>query len=134
MPSIIDIEGIGEVFAKKLKAVGIATTEALLEAGATPKGRKDLAAKAAISEEKILEWVNRADLYRIKGVGSEYSDLLEASGVDTVVELAKRVPAHLLEKMTEINVAKKLVRRLPVESQVKDWVDQAKALPRKVSY
>lgn len=134
MSSIIDIEGIGEVFAKKLKAVGIATTEALLEAGATPKGRKDLAAKAAISEEKILEWVNRADLYRIKGVGSEYSDLLEAAGVDTVVELAKRVPAHLLEKMTEINVAKKLVRRLPVESQVKDWVEQAKALPRKLTY
>ncbi|MEN6572492.1 MAG: DUF4332 domain-containing protein [Anaerolineaceae bacterium] len=134
MPSIIDIEGIGEVFAKKLKAAAIATTEALLEAGATPKGRKDLAAKAGIAEEKILEWVNRADLYRIKGVGSEYSDLLEAAGVDTVVELAKRVPAHLLEKMTEVNVAKKLVRRLPVESQVKDWVDQAKALPRKVSY
>ena len=134
MPSIIDIEGIGEVYAKKLKAAGIATTEALLEAGGTAKGRKELAAKAGVAEEKILEWVNRADLYRIKGVGSEYSDLLEASGVDTVVELAKRVPAHLLEKMTEVNAAKKLVRRLPVESQVKDWVEQAKALPRKVSY
>ena len=134
MPSIIDIEGIGDVFAKKLKAAGIATTEALLEAGGTAKGRKELAAKAGVAEEKILEWVNRSDLYRIKGVGSEYSDLLEAAGVDTVVELAKRVPAHLLEKMTEVNAAKKLVRRLPVESQVKDWVEQAKALPRKVSY
>lgn len=134
MPSIIDIEGIGEVYAKKLKAAGIATTEALLEAGGTAKGRKELAAKAGVAEEKILEWVNRADLYRIKGVGSEYSDLLEASGVDTVIELGKRVPAHLLEKMTEVNAAKKLVRRLPVESQVKDWVEQAKALPRKVSY
>lgn len=134
MPSIIDIEGIGEVFAKKLKAVGINTTEALLEAGATAKGRKDLASKAAIDETRILEWVNRADLYRIKGVGSEYSDLLEASGVDTVIELGKRVPAHLLEKMTEVNKEKKLVRRLPVESQVTSWVEQAKVLPRKVSY
>lgn len=134
MPSIIDIEGIGEVYAKKLKAAGINTTEGLLEAAGTPKGRKELAAKVGFEEAKLLEWVNRADLYRIKGIGSEYSDLLEASGVDTVVELSKRVPANLLEKMTEVNTKKKLVRRLPVESQVKDWVDQAKALPRKVSY
>jgi hypothetical protein len=99
-----------------------------------PKDAKIWRQKLVLLKKKYLEWVNRADLYRIKGVGSEYSDLLEAAGVDTVVELAKRVPAHLLEKMTEVNVAKKLVRRLPVESQVKDWVDQAKALPRKVSY
>jgi predicted flap endonuclease-1-like 5' DNA nuclease len=134
MPSIIDIEGIGEVFARKLKAIGINTSEALLEAGGAPKGRKDLAAKAGIDEAKILEWVNRADLYRIKGIGSEYSDLLEAAGVDTVVELAKRLPANLLAKMTEVNTEKKLVRRLPVESQVKEWIEQAKALPRKVSH
>ena len=134
MSSIVDIEGIGEAFSKKLKAAGINTTEALLKAGATAKGRKDLAVKTAIDEAKILEWVNRADLYRIKGVGSEYSDLLEASGVDTVVELGKRVPVHLLEKMTEVNKEQKLVRRLPVESQVSSWVEQAKALPRIVSY
>lgn len=134
MPSIIDIEGVGPVFAKKLKEAGIATTDALLVAGATPKGRKELAAKAGIDETKILEWVNRADLYRIKGVGSEYSDLLEAAGVDTVVELAKRVPANLFAKMVEVNTAKKLVRKMPIEPQVKDWIEQAKALPRKVSY
>lgn len=134
MPSIIDVEGIGPVFAKKLKDAGIATTDALLEAGATPKGRKELAARSGIAEEKILEWVNRADLYRIKGVGSEYSDLLEAAGVDTVIELSKRVPANLFAKMVETNTAKKLVRKLPTEDQVKDWVEQAKNLPRKVSY
>lgn len=134
MPSIIDIEGVGPVFAKKLKDAGVATTDALLIAGATPKGRKDLAAKAGLDETKILEWVNRADLYRIKGVGSEYSDLLEAAGVDTVVELSKRVPANLFAKMVEVNNAKKLVRKMPIEPQVKDWIEQAKALPRKVSY
>ncbi len=134
MASVIDIEGVGVVFAKKLKEAGVATTDALLIAGATPKGRKDLAAKAGIDETKILEWVNRADLYRIKGVGSEYSDLLEASGVDTIVELSKRVPANLFAKMVEVNKAKKLVRKMPIEPQVKDWIEQAKALPRKVSY
>lgn len=134
MPSIIDVEGIGPVFAKKLKEAGIATTDALLEAGATPKGRKELATKSGIAEEKILEWVNHVDLYRIKGVGSEYSDLLEEAGVDTVVELSKRVPANLFAKMVEANNAKKLVRKLPTEDQVKDWVEQAKKLPRKISY
>lgn len=134
MPSIIDIEGVGPVFAKKLKDAGVATTDALLVAGATPKGRKELAAKAGLDETKILEWVNRADLFRIKGVGSEYSDLLEASGVDTIVELSKRVPANLFAKMVEVNNAKKLVRKMPIEPQVKDWIEQAKALPRKVSY
>lgn len=134
MPSIIDIEGIGPVYKKKLKAVGIATTEKLLEVGGTPKGRKDLAEKSGIGETLILEWVNLSDLYRIKGVGSEYSDLLEEAGVDTVVELSKRVPANLFAKMVEVNAAKKLVRKMPVEKQVADWVDQAKKLPRLVSY
>ncbi len=134
MPSIIDIEGIGPVYKKKLKAVGVATTEKLLEFGGTPKGRKELAEKAGIGEDLILEWVNLADLFRIKGVGSEYSDLLEEAGVDTVVELSKRVPKNLFDKMVEINTAKKLVRKMPVEKQVADWVDQAKKLPRLVSY
>ncbi len=134
MPSIIDIEGIGAVYKKKLAAVGIKTTEALLEAGGTPKGRKELAEKAGIGDALILEWVNLADLYRIKGVGSEYSDLLEEAGVDTIVELSKRVPKNLHEKIVEINTKKKLVRKLPTEDQVADWVDQAKKLPRKVSY
>lgn len=134
MPSIIDIEGIGSVYQKKLKAIGVATTEKLLELGATPKGRKELAEKTGIGEALILEWVNHSDLYRIKGAGSEYSDLLEEAGVDTVVELSKRVAKNLYEKMVEVNAAKKLVRKLPVEKQVADWIEQAKKLPRKVSY
>jgi len=136
MPSIIDIEGIGPVYNKKLKAIGVATTEKLLELGGTPKGRKNLAEKTGIGDALILEWVNLSDLYlyRIKGVGSEYSDLLEEAGVDTVVELSKRVPKNLFDKMVEINTAKKLVRKMPVEKQVADWVDQAKKLPRLVSY
>jgi predicted flap endonuclease-1-like 5' DNA nuclease len=134
MPSIIDIEGIGSVYKKKLKDAGIATTEKLLEVAATPKGRKELAEKTGIGDGLILEWVNLADLFRIKGVGSEYSDLLEEAGVDTIVELAKRVPKNLYAKMMEINTAKKLVRKMPTEEQVGDWVDQAKKLPRIVKY
>ena len=134
MPSIIDVEGIGATYKKKLKAAGVATTEKLLEVAASPKGRKDLAAKTGIGDALILEWVNLADLFRIKGVGSEYSDLLEEAGVDTVVELSKRVAKNLFEKMVEINAAKKLVRKMPVEKQVADWVDQAKKLPRIVTY
>lgn len=134
MPSIIDVEGIGPVFKKKLKEAGVSTTEKLLEVGGTPKGRKELAEKTGISDALILEWVNLSDLFRIKGVGSEYSDLLEEAGVDTVVELSKRVPKNLFEKIVEANAAKKLVRKMPVEKQVADWVEQAKKLPRKVSY
>jgi predicted flap endonuclease-1-like 5' DNA nuclease len=134
MPSIIDVEGIGPAYKKKLKAVGVSTTEKLLEVGGTPKGRKDLAEKASLDETLVLEWVNLSDLFRIKGVGSEYSDLLEEAGVDSVIELSKRVPANLFAKMVEVNKAKKLVRKMPVEKQVADWVDQAKKLPRMVSY
>ena len=134
MPSIIDIEGIGPAYKKKLKAVGVHTTETLLEVGGTPKGRKELAEKTGIGDALILEWVNLSDLYRVKGVGSEYSDLLEEAGVDTIVELSKRVGKNLFEKMVEVNEKKKLVRKMPTETQVTDWVAQAKKLPRKVSY
>jgi predicted flap endonuclease-1-like 5' DNA nuclease len=134
MAKIVDVEGIGKVYAEKLVHAGVKTTDALLETGATPQGRKALAEKTGISDNLILEWVNRVDLYRIKGIGSEYSDLLEAAGVDTVVELAQRNAKHLFEKITEVNAAKKLVRKLPVESQVADWIAQAKKLPRKVQY
>jgi predicted flap endonuclease-1-like 5' DNA nuclease len=134
MTKVVDVEGIGPVYAKKLTDAGISTVEGLLETGGTPKGRKTIAEKSGITETLILEWVNRADLARIKGVGSEYADLLEASGVDTVVELGKRVPANLFKKMEEVNAAKKLVRKLPTESQVSDWVEQAKHLERKVTY
>lgn len=134
MPSIMDVEGIGPAYKKKLAGIGIKTTDALLEAGATPKGRKELAEKTGIGDALILEWVNLSDLYRIKGVGSEYSDLLEEAGVDTIVELSKRVPKNLFDKMVEVNDKKKLVRKMPTAEQIADWVDQAKKLPRKVSY
>jgi predicted flap endonuclease-1-like 5' DNA nuclease len=134
MPKVVDIEGVGPVFAAKLEAAGVKDTDALLKMGATPKGRQELAEKAGVTEKQILEWVNRVDLYRIKGIGSEYSDLLETAGVDTVVELATRKPENLVAKMTEVNEAKHLVRKLPTLDQVEDWVKQAKALPRVVSY
>jgi predicted flap endonuclease-1-like 5' DNA nuclease len=134
MTKLIDVEGIGPVYAAKLKEAGIDSAEALLEQGATPKGRKEIAEKSGVSDALILEWVNHVDLYRIRGVGSEYADLLEEAGVDTVPELAQRNAENLLEKMTAVNAEKKLVRRLPVLSQVQSWVEQAKKLDRKVSY
>jgi predicted flap endonuclease-1-like 5' DNA nuclease len=134
MPKIEEIEGIGPAYAKKLVEAGIKTTDDLLAAGATPKGREELAAKTGISSKLILEWVNLADLFRIKGIGEEYSDLLEEAGVDTVVELAKRDPENLHAKILEVNEKKKLVRRPPTLKQVKVWVEQAKKLPRKVEY
>ena len=134
MAKIIDIEGIGEVYAQKLAGVGLTTVEALLEAGASAKGRQALEEKTGISKKLILEWVNHADLYRIKGVAEEYSDLLEEAGVDTVPELAQRNAENLYAKLVETNAAKELVRRLPTQSQVADWIEQAKALPRVVTH
>ncbi len=131
---IIDIEGIGPVYADKLGKMGIRTTEGLLKKGASPEGRQQIAAAAGIGHALVLEWVNLADLYRIKGVGSEYSDLLEEAGVDTVVELSKRDPEHLHGKMIEINNAKNLVNRMAGLKQVRNWVSQAKRLPRVVTY
>jgi predicted flap endonuclease-1-like 5' DNA nuclease len=134
MTRLSEIEGIGGAYAEKLKAVGINSIESLLELCKTPKGRGDLALKADISEKLILKWTNRADLARIKGVGGQYADLLEASGVDTVPELAHRVPENLIKKMTEINAERKLVRKLPVLKQVSSWISQAKELPRIIKY
>lgn len=134
MTAIIDIEGIGPVFAEKLTAAGIKTVEALLEAGAAPAGRKNLAEQTGIDGKKILEWVNRADLYRIKGVGAQFSDLLENAGVDTVKELATRRPDNLHAKMLEVNEAKNLVNRAPSLAEVERWVAEAKTLPPGVTY
>jgi len=134
MASLTDIEGIGPVYAEALRAQGVGSTDALLQAGATPKGRKDLASAAGVRPELILGWVNKADLFRIRGVGTQYSDLLEAAGVDSVPELAQRRADNLTAKLAEVNAEKKLVRNLPTAAQVADWVEQAKALPRVVTY
>ena len=134
MARIADIEGIGPAYAEKLQSCGIKSTDQLLEKGGDPKGRKEIAAKAGLNEKQILGWVNRADLSRIKGVGSEDADLLECAGVDTVPELKGRSAKNLHNKMVEINEKKKLVRKLPTADQVGDWVAQAKKLKRAVSY
>jgi predicted flap endonuclease-1-like 5' DNA nuclease len=132
--SVGDIKGIGPAYAKKLKDEEIKTTDDLLKAGSTKTGRKELAEKTGISERLILEWVNRADLSRIQGIAEEYSALLEEAGVDTVVELARRNPENLHATIVGINEAKGLVLRTPSLSSVKDWVEQAKTLPRKIEY
>lgn len=134
MAKIEAIEGIGPVYGEKLLAIGVRTVEKLLKTGATKKGRIQLAEDTGISEELILTWVNHADLFRIKGVGPQYSELLEASGVDTVVELANRNPENLFAKMREVNAEKRLVRLTPALVQVQSWVSQAKDLPRAVFY
>jgi len=128
------VEGIGAAYAGKLEAAGLRTTDDLLAAADTPAKRAQLAETTGISGKLILEWANLADLFRIKGVGEEFSDLLEEAGVDTVVELSRRVPENLCAKMAEINEAKKLVRRLPTLKEVQSWVGQAKELPRVLQY
>ena len=134
MAKIVDVEGIGSKYAEKLIKAGVSSTDALLKAGATPKGRKEIAEKTGLGDALILKWVNHVDLYRIKGVGSEYSELLEAAGVDTIPELAQRKAANLIQKIVAVNMEKKLVRKLPVESQIANWIEQAKKLPRVITY
>ena len=129
-----EIEGIGPVYAKKLAAERIRTTDELLGVGGTKQGRKELSEKTGISETVLLEWVNMADLFRIKGIGEEYSDLLKEAGVSTVIELARRNPENLQETLVGVNEAKNLVRRTPTLNQTKDWIEQAKRLPRKVEH
>ncbi len=132
--NIVDVEGIGPVYGEKLEAVGVKTTDDLLERGATQKGREELEAATDIGRVLILKWVNRVDLYRIDGVGSEYSDLLEVAGVDTVPELAYRNAENLTQTMAEANAARNLVRHLPTLETVAAWIEQAKKLPRVVEY
>ncbi|MPM03265.1 hypothetical protein SDC9_49530 [bioreactor metagenome] len=134
MSKLSIIEGIGEAYETKLEAVGVKSIEALLDTCATKKGRTELAEKTGISEKLILKWANHSDLARIKGIGGEYAELLEAAGVDTVPELAMRKAENLFKKMQETNDAKSLVRKLPTEAQVEDWVKQAAALPRILQY
>jgi predicted flap endonuclease-1-like 5' DNA nuclease len=134
MTAIIDIEGIGEKYAAKLKAAGVATVEALLDQGASPKGREEIGKKTGIDHALILRWVNHADLFRIDGVAEQYADLLERAGVDTITELAQRKAEHLVQKITAVNQEKKLVRKLPTQEQIENWIEQAKKLKRVVTY
>ena len=131
---IEEIQGIGSTYGKKLKDLGIMTTDGLLSSGSSPNSRKQLAEKTGISEKLILEWVNIADLLRINGVGQDYSDLLKEAGVNTVVELGRRNADNLHEKIININEKKFLVKKLPSLNQVNEWIEQAKSLPRKVEY
>jgi hypothetical protein len=134
MAKLEEIEGIGPINAAKLRGVGVRSVEGLLKMGGAPAGRKDIAEKAGISETNILEWVNRADLFRVKGVAEEYSDLLEAAGVDSVVELSQRRADNLHAALVATNASKKLVRRVPPQNQVAAWIEHAKTLPRAVSH
>ena len=134
MTKLTQVEGIGATYAEKLAEIGIETTEVLLAKGATPKGRGEIADKSGISGKLILKWLNRADLFRVKGIGEEYADLLEVAGVDTVPELAQRNAENLYHKLVEVNEAKKLVRKVPSLAQVNGWVEEAKALPRALTY
>ena len=134
MANVIAVEGIGEVYGKKLKDVGIPTSGALLEKGATRSGRQKIEEITGISGSLVLRWVNHVDLFRIKGVQKQYAELLEAAGVDSVPELSHRVAAHLHAKMVSVNAEKHLVRKLPSEKQVAGWIDQAKALPKIVTH
>ncbi|MBQ4285152.1 MAG: DUF4332 domain-containing protein [Bacteroidales bacterium] len=131
---IIDIQGVGEVYAEKLIAAGIETIDQLLEKGKTPKGRKDLEDATGITGKLILTWVNHADLCRIKGIGPQFSELLEAAGVDTVKELSHRNAANLVKTMNEVNEKEHRTKRVPTEIEVQRMIDQAKELPAVVTY
>jgi predicted flap endonuclease-1-like 5' DNA nuclease len=134
MARIIDVEGIGPSYAKKLQSLGIRSTNRLLKVAAHKRGREDLAEQSNIPEKLILEWVNLADLMRVKGIGEEYSDLLEEAGVDTVKELRNRNPENLFQALQTTNLKKRLVRRTPSLGEVKRWVKAAKQLQPMVTH
>ena len=131
---IEEVEGVGPAYAAKLQAAGVSTTDDLLAKGASPKGRVDLEAATGISHSLILEWVNHVDLMRLDGVGSEFSDLLEAAGVDSPAELAQRNAANLAQTFQELNAARATVRRVPSEEVITGWIKQAKTLPKIVEH
>ena len=131
---ISELQGMSAFSASKLKALGIRTTDALLEAASTVKGRKALSAKTGISEQQLLEWANVSDYMRIPGMGKAKIGLVRAAGVTTVRELAYRNPARLAQNMREVNERKKLVRILPSEKSVGDLIAKARKLPPKISY
>lgn len=129
-----EIEGVGPVMGEKMREAGVNTTDKLLESTQTPKQRKELAEATGISPKLILRFANMADLFRINGVGQEYAELLEAAGVDTVPELAQRNAENLTAKMEEVNEEKNIVRRTPSLTVVEKWVEEAKTLPRVLTY
>ncbi len=131
---IEEIEGIGSAYGDKLRAAQIVDTSALLKLGASKGGRQQIADKTGINETQILKWVNLADLCRIKGVGQEYSELLEHAGVDTIKELRNRNAENLAAKLADVNEQKKLTRRTPSRDEVDAWIAQAKTLPPVVEY
>jgi predicted flap endonuclease-1-like 5' DNA nuclease len=132
---IEDVEGIGPLYAQQLAGIGIPTAEGLLEQGASPGGREAIGKALQIDPSVVLAWVNRCDLMRVPGVGSEYSDLLEMAGVDSVPELAQRNPANLAQAFADAVAARPdLVRRVPSEDTVRGWVDAAKGMPRTVEH
>ncbi|GAA6140760.1 DUF4332 domain-containing protein [Hydrogenophaga sp. 5NK40-0174] len=131
---IEDVEGIGPTVGGKLRDVGVKNTDALLAQTRTPALRKSLAGKTGLSPRQILKFANMVDLYRVNGIGSEYAELLEAAGVDTVPELRRRNAVNLQRTMATLNETKKLVRRTPTESEVMGWIQQAKGLPRMLEY
>ena len=128
MATIDAIAGLDPKSATRFRKSRVRTTEALLKRAATRRGRKDLAASTKLEEKQILIWLHRADLMRVKGIGSEYSDLLEAAGVDTIKELRRRNPVSLTKKMIQINESRMLVQRLPTEGMVERWIDHASQL------
>ena len=135
MANIEEVEGIGRSYAEKLTKAGVKTTDDLLMAGAKPSGRAHLEASTGIDHSLILEWVNHVDLMRIKGVGSEYSDLLEAAGVDSPAELAHRNAGNLATTFQEVVVARPgIVRRVPSETEIEDWIGQSKQLDKVVEH
>mgnify|MGYP001824625932 CR=1 FL=1 len=131
---IESIEGIGPAYGQALRTAGVRTVDDLLEAGATKRARAELAGKTGISEPRVLKCVNMADLFRINGVASQYAELLECAGVDTVKELKHRNAENLAGKMAEVNESKNLVRRTPSVKVIQGWISQAGKLPPKVTY
>jgi predicted flap endonuclease-1-like 5' DNA nuclease len=134
MTHINEIEGIGATYRQKLESAGINSVEGLLQTAATPNGRKELESKTGIGHHHLLRWVNQADLFRVRGIGRQYAELLEAAGVDSVLELAQRRPDHLNAKLIEINDKHHHVKSVPTAAQVEKWIEEAKALPRVVEY
>ena len=134
MAKLETVEGIGKKYAKALRKAGVGSTHSLLQQAASAKGRKELSKKSGITTTLLLEWANHVDLFRVKGVGEEYADLLEEAGVDTVPELAQRNPKNLYARLVSVNHEEKLVRQLPGQASVEAWVEQAKKMPRVITH